>query len=172
MMTRPPSKQTLTANDIASLFLAQKLGEQKERVQRWSSAVLEAETMGKEASCNLFLHEHCNLGQISVIISAKQAVWLATCIARESHARGKRILRQEGKAFYEGREVGTWYYGERDFNDPYERIGFHLDVDFVRTYMQADETAIRIVAAQIEPEHEKDTSPSATPETDSCNTAR
>ena len=116
-------------------------------MQRWASDVLAAEAMGKDAYVNLFLHEHCNLGHIPVIISAKQATWLAKRIAKECRAQGKRIMRQEGKAFYEGSEVSIWFYGERDNNDPYERMVFHLDVAFVRMYMQADETALRVVAS-------------------------
>jgi len=89
------------------------------------------------------------MGMIRTIISQRQAAWLYKMIAKERHAQGKRILRHEGKAFYEGCEVGTWIYGERDYNDQYERMIFMLNVAFIREYMQADPVALEIVARQI-----------------------
>lgn len=138
------------ADEVASLFLTQKLTEQKERVDRWVKDVLQADQEGKEAYSNLFLHETCNLGTIRVIISTKQGSWLYRVIAKELHTRGKRFLSHTGQAFSEGQEVGSWSYGESD--DPYERIIFHLDPAFVQAYMQVDTVVLDRVAQQINKE--------------------
>jgi hypothetical protein len=130
------------ANDVASLFFAQKIVEQVERVQRWVEDVQEKVTQGRESYYNLYLHETCNLGLVHVTISRTQGAW----IYKLTHRRGAK---SEGVLSFEGDVVGTWQYLESVNGDPYERMHFTVDVSFIREYMKVDSGVLALVAQQI-----------------------
>jgi len=135
-----------TANDVASLFLAQKLPLEKQYVQRWCAEILEAEALGEEAYSNLFLYQVCILGEMRTIISRAQSAWLYRMMANEKryHKHNEPVVS------YEGNQVGTWKYCESSYGDLHNRLTFYLQVDFVKEYMQPDSRALDIVVHQIE----------------------
>lgn len=134
-----------TANEVASLFFAQKLVEEKERVGRWVETVQTSEAEGKEVYCTLFLHETCNLGMIRTIISRRQGTWLYKMIQQD-----RRYHRKTPHAVtYEGVEIGTWSFSEGVTGDPYDRLTFTVDPQFMQNYLQTDPQILRLVAEQI-----------------------
>jgi hypothetical protein len=129
-------------DEVASKFLVQKLAEQRRHVDIFAQDILEAHARGEESYYLSSLDEVCSCGVMRVIITARQEAWLYKLIATERHARGKRLLRHEGTAYYEGRKVGTWLWYESD--DQYARMIFTLDPAFMLQQMQPDTTALEL----------------------------
>ncbi len=114
-----------TANDVANLFFAQKLADEKSRVERWQGEFTEALSEGNTSAAGfraLWLYDTCVVGKIDSIISHNQGAWLWKMLAREErwHKRTPRTV------IYEGRDLGTWSYCEPGYGDPYDRMTFRV----------------------------------------------
>lgn len=111
-----------TANEVAGLFLLQKLAQEKKRMrtlQRGASAQA-APFSGTRAH-----------GYFPTTISGAQGAWLARMMKRD---------RQSGRTVsFEGRSVGTWKYLGAGQTDPYHRLEFILDTAFMQAFVEGNQ---------------------------------
>lgn len=111
-----------TANEVAGLFLVQKLAQEKKRVR----------TLQRGASAQAaFISATQAHSYFPTIISGKQGAWLARMMKRDRQSA--RIVS------FEGRAVGTWKYLGAGQTDPFHRLEFNLDASFMQTFIEGNQ---------------------------------
>jgi hypothetical protein len=111
-----------TANEVAGLFLVQKLAQEKKRVR-----TLQRGASAKAASISATQAHGC----FPTVISGAQGAWLAKMMKRDRQSA--RIVS------FEGRTVGTWKYLGAGQTDPFHRLEFILDAAFMQTFIQGNQ---------------------------------
>jgi hypothetical protein len=145
-MTTATATAARTANDVANLFLDQKLADEKSHVERWQRELLGAlqeENMSAATHKPLCLYDTCIDGRIDAIISHKQGVWLYKMLTQEQRWN----KRTPHMVIYQGRELGSWTYREATSHGPYERMTFRIDPAFMRDYTGVDLTIWNVRSA-------------------------
>jgi hypothetical protein len=118
-------RRAKTANEVAALFLAQRLAQARGPVRRGG-----APAPGKGPTPEYDLQETWATGIFRAIISERQGAWLRGRMRRDRQSRRT--------VSFNGAPVGTWKYLGPGQNDPFARMEFALDRAFVLTFMQSD----------------------------------
>lgn len=118
-----------SANEVASLFLLQKLVQEKKRVkalQGFTALSSGASERGTSAGDSSFPNT-CAPCPFRTIISYAQGTWLSKLMKRD---------RQSSRTVsFEGRVVGTWKYLGAGQIDPCYRLEFFLDAAFMQVFV-------------------------------------
>lgn len=114
-----------TTNEVASLFLIQKLAQEKKRMRTLQRGASEQTASFSDTRSHRYF---------PTTISGAQGAWLAKMMKRD---------RQSGRTVsFEGRTVGTWKYLGTGQTDPFHRLEFILNAAFMQAFVQGDQVEI------------------------------